>query len=144
MKEKTEEKTKQKSPVQILISKVDNLRNEISMLRHRVEEVEKATVSIKDYVKDQLVELYSQIEAARETMDEITEFFEDMNKEEEDEDEHERDFIIEQELEQTDLLGEDGYPEDEQEVTELELHYDDFETSEYAPSVDESNEKEIW
>lgn len=99
---------KPKSPVQILISRVDNMRNDFALLRNRVENVEKSVVSLKDYIKDQFIELYSQIESARESMDEITAFFEEMNREEE-----ESDDVTDREMDLEEVDGDEGIYDEE-------------------------------
>lgn len=101
-----------KNAVQLLLSRVDNMRNDMAMIRNRVENLEKSLPALKDYIKDQMIELYSQIEAARETMDEITSFFEEMNREEEEE---ESEDMTDTEMDSEEING------DETEVTELEL-----------------------
>lgn len=151
METKESKEPRPKNAVQLLLSRVDNMRNDMAMLRNRVENLEKSLPNLKDYIKEQMIELYSQIEAARETMDEITSFFEEMNREEEEEDEHERDFIIEQELERFDETVEDSYPSHD-EVTELELPDEEYQESyneeindeSTLPTQEDGTEQEIY
>jgi uncharacterized coiled-coil DUF342 family protein len=143
------ENSKPKSAVSVLMSKVDNIKNDSALLRQRVDNLEKVVSEVKEYIKDQFLELYSQLEAARETMDEISSFIESLNEEEDEtpgdllEDD---DFGLEQELEgenevlsleldspeSDDLLGEDGYPEDHT----ADEHY-------YIPSDNDQEEADV-
>lgn len=83
------ENSSAQSPAQKLFSALSDTRNTVSTLEDRVRNLEAGLSELRGYISSQFVELYSQMEAAREMLEETTSFVEEMKRIENDDFFHE-------------------------------------------------------